>query len=140
VETLMIFLVALAGWACGAQAKPTHDDARIKAVIAHFEKNGVKLKSDERGWWVVTDPKEDGYEVIVHLRTFPAEATEQQMHDALKQINLGYMLNAPSRVAMSLPGLRHTDPTKKPPKLDRIPVVVKLKTLFKEYQPPEAKK
>src|SRR5687768_7956238 len=54
----------------GDDKPPAFDEAPIKAVVAHFAKNGVKLKADERGWWVVTDPKGDGYEVIVRLRTF----------------------------------------------------------------------
>jgi hypothetical protein len=119
---------------------PAPDDAPIKAVVAHFAKNGVKLEPDERGWWVVADPKGDGYQVDVHLRTFPAGATEQEMRDELKKINLAYLLNAPARVAMSHPGLRVTDATKKPPRLDQLPVAAKLEKLFKDYRPPEPKK
>lgn len=139
--TLTIFLTVMAGWTCAAQDKPAPpDDTQIKAVVAYLAKNGVKLKAGERTEWVVVDPKSDGYDVIIHWITFPADTTEAQMHAALRQRNLGYMLNVPARMAMSLPGLRHTDPTKKAPPLDQIPVVVKLKTLFKEYQPPEGKK
>src|SRR5262249_16163624 len=97
-------VVLAAGVGCGLMileasrgaAKPlVPDDAPIKAVVAHFAKNGVKLQPDERGWWVVADPKGDGYAVVVHLRTFPAGATEQEMRDVLEMINLGYVLNAP---------------------------------------------
>jgi hypothetical protein len=137
-------LAATVGWglttpsAGGADDKaPAPDDAPIKAVVAHFAKNGVKLRKDEGSWWVVADPKGDGYEVIVALRTFPAGATEQQMRDELKRINLAFMLNAPARVAMSHPGLRAVDPARKPPRLDQVPVAAKLETLFKAYRPPE---
>ena len=120
-------------------AKLAVEDA-IQAVVAHFERNGIKLQPDGRGEWVVADPKGDGYEVVVSLRTFPAGATEKEMQDALKGINLAYILNAPARVAMSHPGLRATDPAKKLPKLDEVPVAAKLESLFKEYPPPEPKK
>jgi hypothetical protein len=140
-------LAAAVGWglaalsASGADDKaPAPDDAPIKAVVAHFAKNGVKLQQDEGRWWVVVDPKGDGYEVIVALRTFPAGATEQEMQAELKTINLAHVLNAPARVAMSYPGLRVTDPARKPPRVDDVPVAAKLEKLFKEYRPPEPKK
>src|SRR5947207_3969586 len=102
---------------------PPPDDAAIKAIVAHFAKNGVKLEKEREGnWWVVTDPKGDGYEVIVAWRTFPAKATEEEMQAELKRINLAFMLNAPSRLAMSHPGLRAIDPATKPPPLDQVPV------------------
>jgi hypothetical protein len=118
---------------------PAPDDAPVKAVVAHFAKNEVKLRKDESGWWVVAEPKGDGYEVIIALRAFPATATEQAMRDELKQINLAFMLNAPARVAMSHPGLRATDPARKPPRLDQVPVVAKLEKLFQEYRPTDPK-
>jgi hypothetical protein len=111
------------------------DDARTKAVVAYFANNGVKLASDGRGKWMVTDPKGDGYKVIVHMLTFPAAATGPEMRDQLKSINLAYMLNAPARVAMSYPYLQGIDLGSRPPKLDQVPVVAKLEKLFKDYQP-----
>ena len=57
--------------------------------------------SEEGGYWVVTDPKVDGYDVTVAWRTWPATATEAEMRAELKTINLGFRLNAPARVAMS---------------------------------------
>ena len=89
---------------------------------------------------MVTDPKEDGYVVVVAWRTWPAKATEEEMQAELKTINLAYILNTPVRVAMSKPGLQSTDQVKKPLRLDQVPVVEKLEKLFKEYQPPETKK
>jgi hypothetical protein len=124
----------------GGDDKPSARDDAIKAFVAHFAKNGVKLEAGERGEWVVADPKADGYQVIVHFRTFPASATEREMNDTLKMINLAHMLNAPSRLAMSHPGLRATDPAKPLPKLDQVPVAAKLEKLFKEYRPPEPTK
>lgn len=124
----------------GSDKRPSLDDARIKAVVAHFAKNGVKLETAKDGGWMVADPKGDGYEVIVYLRTFPPDATEKEMRDKLQMVNLAHHLNVPSRLAMSYPGLRHTDPAKKAPKLDQIPVVAKLEKLFKEYRPAEGMK
>jgi hypothetical protein len=128
--------------ASGADDKPpAPNDAAITAIVAHFAKNGVKLEKERVGnWWVVTDPKGDGYEVIVAWRTFPAKATEEEMQAELKQINLAFMLNTPARVAMSHPGLRGTDPAKQLPKLDQVPVAAKLEKLFKAYRPTEPKK
>ena len=120
----------------GDDKPPALDDAPIRAVVAHFATNGVKLEADERGWWVVGDPKGDGYQVVVHLRTFPTAATGKEMRDELETINLGYMLNVPSRVAMSHPSLRVPDATKKTPRVAELPVAAKLEKLFKEYQPP----
>src|SRR5262245_62265220 len=92
------------------------DDALIKAIIAHFAKNGVKLEKERAGnWWVVTHPKGDGYEVIVTWRTFPVKVTEEEMRAELMQINLAFLLNAPARVAMSHPGLRAAYPARKQP-------------------------
>jgi hypothetical protein len=110
---------------------------KIPETVAHMaEMLGIKLERID-GWWVVTDPKGDGYEVVISLRSFPAGTTEKEMQDVLKTINLAHMLNAPARLAMSRPGLRITDPAKKP-KLDQIPVTAKLEKLFKGYPPEKA--
>ena len=114
---------------------PAKDDP-VKEFIDYLGRNDIKLERKE-GWWVVTDPKGDGYDVVVSLRSFPAGTTEKEMQDTIKQINLAHMLNAPARLAMSRPGLRITDPAKKP-KLDQIPVTVKLEKLFKGYPPEKA--
>jgi hypothetical protein len=124
----------------GDDRPPAPDDAAIKAFVAYLGKNGVKLEADEGNYWVVTDPKGDGYKVIVSLKTFPPGTSEKDMQAALQMINLAHMLNAPSRLAMSHPGLRATDPAKQLPKLDQIPVAAKLEKLFKEYRPPEPAK
>ena len=44
-----------------AATLPIPDDAAIKAFVAYLGNNGIKLEADERSWWVVTDPKRDGY-------------------------------------------------------------------------------
>jgi hypothetical protein len=140
-------LAATVGWGLtalsasgGGDKVPAPDDAPVKAVVAHFAKHGVMLHKEDKGnWWVVTDPKGNGYEVIVALRTFPAKATEKEMRHELSMISLAFMLNAPARVAMSHPGLRSTDPATKLPKLDQVPVAARLEKLFKEYRPPEPK-
>ena len=119
--------------------KPPVGADTIKAFVAYLAKNGVKLEADERSWWVVTDPKGDGYSVIVSLKSFPAGTSEKDMTAALARINLAHVLNAPARLAMSVPGLRATDPAKPLPKLDQVPMVAKLKKLFKDYQPLEVK-
>ena len=125
----------------GDDKPPATDDAAINSVITHFAENGVKLEKEKEGnYWVVTDPKGDGYDVIVAWRTWPAKATEEEMRAELRTVNLGFLLSAPARVAMSVPGLRSTDPTKKPPTLDQVPVAAKLEKLFKDYKPPEPKK
>ena len=125
----------------GGDDKPASpEEAPIKALVAHFAKNGVKLEADKNGWWVVAEPKAEGYQVIVTLRTFPPGASEKDMQAALRMIALAHLLNAPARLAMSRPGLRITDPTKQPPKLDQIPVAAKLQKLFKEYRPLESAK
>jgi len=116
------------------------DDPSIRAFVDHFAQNGIKLKADKSGWYVVVDPKLDGYDVVIHFRSFPADATEAQMQKTLQMINLAYMLHVPTRVAMSYPGMRGGDPTRKPPKLNEVPVIAKLEKLFKEFRPPEPKK
>jgi len=119
----------------GDDQPPPPDNAAIEAFVAYLGNYGVKLEAGERNWWVVTDPQGDGYKVIVSLKTFPAGTSQKEMQATLEQINLAYMLNAPARLAMSHPGLEISDPLKKPPKLDQIPVALKLEKLFKEYLP-----
>jgi hypothetical protein len=128
------------GAGAGDDQPPAPGDAAIKAFVAYLGKNGVKLEADGGNYWAVTDPKGDGYKVIVSLKAFPPGTSEGDMRAALHKINLAHMLNAPARLAMSRPGLRATDPGKRPPKLDQVPVAAKLEKLFKEYRPPEPAK
>ncbi len=120
--------------------KPPAPDPAIRTFVDYLDKNGITLEADERYWWAVTDPKEDGYKVVVSLKAFPAGTSEKDMRAALKGINLAYNLNAPSRLAMSYPSLKVSDPKTPVPKLDQIPVAAKLEKLFEEYRPPAPKK
>ena len=140
--TRYVVLAAAVGLAAttnvrGGDKPPARDDGPIKEIVGHFAEHGVKLEKDKTGWWVVVDPKAEGYEVTVVLRAFPAGATEKEMRDEVQRTNVALVLNTPARLAMSRPGLRITDPTKKPPK--DVPVAAKLEKLFKEYRPPEPK-
>ena len=129
----------LAALACGLTAMAVRGDDKkrpepsqeIKDFVAYAEKNGVKLERGEGdNWWIVE--KGDGYEVVVSLKSFPAGTTEKEMREKLMTINLAHMLNAPTRLAMSRPGLRLSDPEKKP---KEIPAAAKLEKLFKDYAP-----
>jgi hypothetical protein len=124
----------------GKSVPAAADSPAVQALVAYFATNEIQLRHDKDGRWVVAEPKGDGYEVVVYLRTFPAGMTEKQMKTDLSRFNLAFLLHAPSRVAMSSPGLRGIDGGKKLPKLDQVPVVAKLKKLFNEYQVPEPKK
>lgn len=123
----------------GEGKPPAADDAEIKTFVAHLARNGVQLERNEMGWWVVTDPKGDGYQVVVSLKSFPAGTSEKDMQAALRLINLAHTLNAPARLAMSRPGLQISNPGGMIPKLDSIPVAAKLEKLFKEYRPESRK-
>jgi hypothetical protein len=145
------YLMAV-GTGMGSDEPPTVDDAVIKAFVAYLAENDIKLDKDkseprnpnskggyEGGRWVVTDPKDDGYEVDVYFKTFPPGTSDMDMRAALAPIALAGTVNAPARLAMSHPGLRAADRAKLPGKPDDVPVAAKLKKLFKEYQPPKPK-
>lgn len=104
---------------------------RIVALVAHFEAHGIKLVHERGGWWRVTRPANLDSDVIVSLRSFPEGASADQMRNALMQINLAYLLNAPAHVAMSYPSVRGAGPGA----LTEARFVT-LKRLFQEYQPP----
>src|SRR5262245_39720140 len=83
----------------------TKPDPKIEAVIAYFAKHGIKIEKDKKEWgWIVTDPKPDGYYVLVNFKSFPDDATEEGMWKQLHPIALAHMLNAPAKLAMSHPG------------------------------------
>jgi len=127
------------GMSAGDDKQTLPVDPAIEAVVAYFETNGVKMKKVESSYWAVTDPKGVGYDVLVAFRAWPPKATEKDMAADLRGINLGFMLNAPARLAMSMPFLRGDD-IEKMPSMDKVPVVAKLEKLFKEYRLPEPKK
>jgi hypothetical protein len=141
-------VVFASAFACGftltqagvaGEKRPMADDAIVKPFVEYLAKNGIKLEHRESNEWIVTNPKAEGYLVMVYFRTFPAEATLQAIQDELMTINLAFTLNALARLAMSHPGLRGTD-IKKLPNIKDVPVAAKLTKLFKEYRPPEPKK
>ncbi len=121
---------------------PAPGHGPVPAVVEHFAKNGIRLRQSDDNWreWAVVEPKGDGYAVVVALRSFRLGTSEKEMWSALAPISLAHLLNAPARVAMSYPFLRATEEGKRPPKLDQVPVVGKLKALFEEYRPPEPKR
>ncbi len=136
-----VFFAVTAIAATAGDGNPTAgENAKIQAFVEYLGKNGVWLEAIENNKWVVTDPKGGGYQVLVSFKTFPAGTSEKQMRAALEPINLAHLLNAPSRLAMSHPGLRSTDPAKPLPKLEQVAVVATLEKLFKAYLPPEPKK
>ncbi len=110
----------------------------VGALVADFRRNGIELEPDDRlsNWWMVTRPSAGDFRVAVALISFPPSATERQMRDHLLTINLGFMLNAPARVAMSFPSLRGTGPNS----VERSPedevTKKKLTELFERYRPP----
>jgi hypothetical protein len=128
-----------ANHAVAENKRPLADDSIVKPFVEYLAKNGIKLEHKESNIWVVTDPKAEGYVVIVYFRTFAADATVQAIEEEIKTINLAFMFNANARLAMSHPGLQGKD-IKKLPNLKDVPEVAKLTKLFKEYSPPEPKK
>lgn len=142
-----------ASGACMDDAKPpVVDEMVLKAFIDYLAESGIHLKKDpshprpvapkggyEAGPWVVTDPKSEGYDVIVYFKTFPPGADANEMQAALQSISLSGMLCARARLAMSKPGLRGAG-SEKLPRLDDFPVAAKLESLFKNYRPSPPKK
>lgn len=131
--------LAVASSGAGEDKRPGSDDASIRSVVAYFAKNGVVLeKEKDSNYWVVSVPKSDGYEVFVAFRNWPNKTPETEMRAALATVNLAFLLNAPARVAMSIPGLRSTSTANKLPPPEKIPVIAKMQKLFKNYKPPKA--
>jgi hypothetical protein len=79
---------------------------RILGLVAHFEAHGIQLVPDRTGWWRVTHPASPSFQVIVSVRAFPERATAGQLQEALTRINLAYLLNSRTRLAMSYPSWR----------------------------------
>jgi hypothetical protein len=109
-------------------------DHRIVSLVTYFGTHGIKLVHERGGWWHVTQPANPEYDVIVSLRAFPESATAEQMQNALTQINLAYLLNAPAHLAMSHPGLRGAGPgTTKEPRFLKLKAT--LERFFQGYRP-----
>ncbi len=118
-------------------------DPQLHAIVNYFAKHGYKMEKAKEWGWHVVDPKYDGYYIVVNFKSFPANATEDAMYKVLQQTNLAHMLNAPSRLAMSYPGLRGDapgEPKHKAPDLKKLGIHDKMIKLFMEYRPAEAKK
>ena len=120
-------------------------DQRIVALVAWLKHKGVTLEfptnGESGGGWRVTEPKTSAdYDVVFSIRSFPVWASEKQMREAL-DINLAYMLNAPTHLAMSYGGTvgKHPD-AKGPasddalPKVGGLPVTKAVEQWFKEYK------
>ena len=118
-------------------------DERIVALVAWLKRQGAALEYVEGGEWRVTEPRiSDEYEVVFHIRSFPPEASEEQMRQAVKNVNLAYMLNAPAHLAMSYAGFRGKHPEAKLPKSDEelpkvggVPITKAVERWFVEYKP-----
>ena len=51
---------------------PAAPDAAIQAVVAHLATHGIVLRqAPDSQWWTVTQPRAEGYEVVVTWRTLP---------------------------------------------------------------------
>jgi hypothetical protein len=108
---------------------------RVVAMVAHFETHGIRLAHESGGWWRVTEPGGLGHDVMVSLRALPEGASADQMQNALLQINLAYLLNAPAHVAMSYPSVRGAGPAATT-EARFLALKDTLERLFREYQPP----
>ncbi len=121
-------------------------DERIIAFVAWLKRKGVTLEyaknaDDDGGWWRVTQPhSSDEYDVVFSIRSFPSWASEEQMLKAL-DVNLAYMLNASTRLAMSYAGVSGNHPDAALPKSDDelpkvsgLPITKAVEELFKEYE------
>jgi hypothetical protein len=123
-----------------AEDKPA---PQIQAVVNYFAKHGFKMEKAKEWGWQVTDPKYDGYYIVVNFKSFPPNTNEEAMNKVLQQTNLAHMLNAPARLAMSYPGLRGDapgEPKHKAPDLKKLGIHDKMIKLFKEYRPAELNK
>lgn len=122
-----------------AEDKP---DPKIQAIVNHFARHGFKMEKAKEWGWHVVDPKYDGYYIVVNFKNFPAHMTEKEMQQVLRDTNLAHMLNAPSRLAMSYPGLRGDapgEPKHKAPDLIKLGIYDKMIKLFMEYRPTPVK-
>src|SRR5262245_7258659 len=77
-----------------ADARPDSPDKRVVALVSWLKRKGVTLEltgaAEDHSGWKVTRPKtSDEYDVVFHIRSFPASASEEQMRQAL-DVNLAY--------------------------------------------------
>jgi len=106
--------------------------------IAYLRSHGIVAERDLSSGsddWRVVRPATKGYSVVFYLLLLPLDATEEQMHNVLNQINLGTMLNAPAHLAMSHPSYRATKvPAAGFPNAEQDPTCKRLEELFKQYK------
>jgi hypothetical protein len=121
-------------------------DRRIVDLVAWLKHKGVTLEltggaEDHTGWRVTQPRPSEEYDVVFSIRSFPPQASEEQMRKAL-DVNLAYLLNARARLAMSHGGLTGRHPEAKLPKSDDelpkvngLAVTTAAQRWFKEYEP-----
>lgn len=99
------------------------NDQRIQSFVSWLQSQGVILEyrpevAEGHGVWRLAQPKtSDEYDVVFHIRSFPAWASEEQMREAI-DVNLAFMLNAPEHLAMSYAGIAGTHPEAKVPETE----------------------
>jgi hypothetical protein len=120
-------------------------DKRILAFVAWVARKGVTLEfvksaQGDGGVWRIARPQiSEEYDVYFLIHSFPSWASEKQMRDAL-DVNLAYMLNSPTYLAMSYAGFRGKHPEANLPESDDelpevngLPVTKAVEGWFKEY-------
>lgn len=155
---VLLFIAGCLG--CGSYHSPSHDlpatevtrthpDQRVEAFVAWLERKGVTLEPTEAprsrsrfSEWKVTHPQSDAhFEILFSIRSFPDATSEQEMNDAVREINLAYMINASARLAMChgcISGVHSDDRLPSDaglPKLNGVPVTKAIQALFREYKP-----
>ena len=122
------------------------NDPRIGAFVSWLKNEGVTLQYIEQSngheWKVARPTISDQYDVTFSIRTFPEWATENQMRDGIRTINLAYILNSRAHLAMSYGSLSETGTqpdAKLPqsdelPKLNGLPITEAIQQLFKKYE------
>ena len=76
------------------------ESPRVQAFVAYLRSAGMMIEyvASDRSWHAGRHG-----EVTLSIRTLPDWATEDEMKNALQQINLAYMLSARAHLAMSYP-------------------------------------
>jgi hypothetical protein len=122
-------------------------DPRIRAWVAWLKQQGVVLEctnpKENRGEWRVVQPVvSDDYDVVFHIRSFPAWASREQMQAAIADVNLAYLLNAQAHLAMSYAGFRGKRPESKLaqsddelPQVNHLPLTKAVEQWFMAYEP-----
>jgi len=109
----------------------------IDDLLVYFRDHGIELEKDEHmsSWWTVIRPAGGDFRVSVALKAFPLSENEQQMREELLPISLAHILNAPTHLAMSYPGLQGTTPDSAIHSPGDEATMKKLQVLFERYRP-----